>query len=225
MLTNNTKIIKNLTFHYRSDTCNEILFKEEYQRSRFFASEYRPRKDHIIMDIGAHIGVFSLLAAVKVKKGRVYSIEADEQNYHYLKINVELNRLSNINTYLLALSDYRGTGKLYFARESWAHTLCNPISENWKVVKTDTLANFITDNNINHVDYMKINVEGAEYSILLSTPNSIMKRIKHMLIEFHPSDRFNEYNLTRYLKLCGFTTKISRCLMENGKGWIEAKLK
>lgn len=218
------KIIGKLKLVYRSGTCDEVILKDEYQNSRFFAPEYRPRGEHIIVDIGAHIGVFSLLAAEKAMKGRVYSIEADEQNYHYLKTNVELNDLSNISTYLLALTNYRGTGKLYFANANRAHSLCEPVSENWNEVTTDTLANFIVDNSINHVDYMKINVEGAEYSILLSTPKSIMKRIRLMLIEFHPSDKHNEHDLKRYLEHCGFTMKINYCSVHKGKGWIIAKL-
>lgn len=223
-MNDNIKIIGNPKFFYRSGTCDEVILTDEYQKSRFFAPKYKPREDHIIIDIGAHIGVFSLLAAEKVKKGRVYSIEADEENYRWLKINVESNNLSNISTYLLALADYRGTGKLYSGNESWAHSLCKPISENYKIVTTDTLANFITDNNIHHVDYMKINVEGAEYSILLSTPKSIMKRIKLMFIEFHPSNDHNERDLTQYLEQCGFSTKTSYSATEKGKGWIIARL-
>lgn len=223
-MTDNFKVIGKLKFFFRSSTCDVVILKDDYQKSRFFAPQYKPREDHIIIDIGAHIGVFSLLAAEKAKKGRVYSIEADEENYRCLKINVESNNLSNISTYLLALTDYRGTGKLYSANESWAHSLYKPISENYKTVRTDTLANFITDNNIHHVDYMKINVEGAEYSILLNTPKSIMKRIKLMLIEFHPSDEYNEHDLIGYLGQCGFSTKTRYSAKEKGKGWIISRL-
>ena len=220
----NYKMIGNLKFYYRKCTCDEVILKEEYQTSRFFAPEYELQEDHIIMDIGSHIGVFSLLAAEKAKKGRVYSIEADEENYRILKKNVELNKLSNVSKYLLALTDYRGTGKLYSANESWAHTLCNHVSEYWKSVKTDTLANFMMDNKINHVDFMKINVEGSEYNILLNTPKYIIKRVQLIFIEFHPLNNQNEDNLKRYLEECGFSTKISCCATEKGKGWITARL-
>jgi len=225
IVTGDFKIFGKLKLFYRSGTCDEVILKDEYQNSRFFAPEYEACEDHIIIDIGAHIGIFSLLAAEKARRGIVYSIEADEENYRYLKINVESNNLSNIRTYLLALTDYRGIGKLYSASESWAHSLSKPISGNYKTVKTDTLANFITDNNIHRVDYMKINVEGAEYGILLSTPKSIMKRIKLMFIEFHPSDEHNEYDLIRYLEQCKFLIKTRYNAKEEGKGWITARLK
>lgn len=222
--TDHFKISGNLKIYYRKGTCDEVILEDEYQKSRFFVPEYEPMGDHIILDIGAHIGVFSILAASIVKKGRVYAIEADEQNYRFLKINVESNNLSNIDTYLLALTNYRGTGKLYEASSNWAHTLCKPVSKNWKTVTTDTLENFINGNNIHHVDYLKMNVEGAEYSILLSTPTTIMKRIKLMLIEFHPSRNRNERDLTLYLDQCGFLTKTDCSASEKGKGWIVAKL-
>jgi FkbM family methyltransferase len=218
------KFIGNLKIYYRKGTCDEVILKDEYQDSRFFIPEYEPKEDHIILDIGAHIGVFSLLAAEKAPKGKVYSIEADEENYRCLQTNIESNHLSNISAYLIALTDYRGTGKLYAAKESWAHSLCEPVSEVWKTVKTDTLANFMTENKIHHVDYMKINVEGAEYSILFSTPERAMKRIKLMLVEFHPSKNQNEHDLTRYLEQCGFSTKTNWSAEEKGKGWIVARL-
>lgn len=216
------KTIGKLKVYYRDGTCDEEILQEYYQQSRFFVPEYEPSEHDTVLDIGAHIGVFSILAAEKVKMGRVYSIEADERNYRFLRMNVESNNLSNVSTHLLALTDYRGTGKLYSASDSWGHTLCEPVSEDWEIVKTDTLTNFLVDNNIQHVDYMKVNVEGAEYSILLHTPISIMKRIELMLVEFHPSSKHNEKDLVGYLEQCGFSTRIIHDATE-GKGWIIAR--
>lgn len=221
--TGNIKIIGSLKYLYRSSTCDEVIFSDEYQNSRFFVPNYNPREDHIILDIGAHIGVFSLQMAKKVKKGTVYAIEADNQNYQYLKSNIELNNLLNVKAYLLALTDYRGTGKLFTASASWSHSLCQSASEEWNEVATDTLTNFVVDNNIDHVDFMKVNVEGAEYSIVLSTTKSSMSKIKLMLIEFHPSKQYDEHDLRDHLEACGFLVRIKYDEMETRKGWIIAK--
>ena len=194
-----------LKFFYRSGTCDEEIFTEAYRASKFFAPEYAPREDHTILDIGAHIGIFSLLAAEKLTQGRVFSIEANEENYSYLTKNVELNAFQNVSTYLLALTNYRGTGRLHLSDASWGHSLDETSAPNdWQSIKTDTLTNFMTDNHLNRVNYMKVNVEGAEYDILLSTPGEILRRIELMNIEFHPSKYHDDRELTQYLEQCGF---------------------
>jgi hypothetical protein len=63
---------------YRSRTTDEDVIAHSFDHDIFFTGvpEYRPAEDHTIIDVGAHIGIFSLLAASKVPRGKVYAIEA-----------------------------------------------------------------------------------------------------------------------------------------------------
>jgi tRNA1(Val) A37 N6-methylase TrmN6 len=55
--------------------------------------EYRLRPDHLVLDIGAHIGCFTLLAASKLTNGRLYSFELSAETYQLQEKNVRANNL------------------------------------------------------------------------------------------------------------------------------------
>src|SRR5438046_1462116 len=58
---------------YRAGTSDEEVLKASFEHDIFFTAvpEYRLAPDDTIIDVGAHIGTFSLLAASKVPNGRV----------------------------------------------------------------------------------------------------------------------------------------------------------
>ena len=61
---------------YRKGTADELVVKHSFSHDIFFSGvpEYRPAEDHVIIEVGAHIGTFSILAASKAKRGHVYAI-------------------------------------------------------------------------------------------------------------------------------------------------------
>lgn len=209
---------------YRPGTCDEVVLSDAYQQRRFFATGYVPQNNHIILDIGAHIGAFALAAAVKVPDGRVYAIEAAEDNFRYLRTNVELNAAHNISPYHLALTNYQGEAKLYAATENWAYTLAdtNTDTDTWRSVRADTLTHFLADNHIERVDYLKCNVEGAEYDIFLATPTDVLQRLKFILIEYHPAERYAVDDLVHHFRQSGFATRIRGEMNGGRKGWLES---
>lgn len=81
---------------------------------------YCPRNDDVVIDVGAHVGLFTLKVAKKVKK--VVAIEPHPLNYRFLIANITLNGLKNVIPLKLALSSYSGKAKLYL-RDSGTSTL------------------------------------------------------------------------------------------------------
>src|SRR3989338_3323566 len=73
-----------------------------------FIPEYVPKKDDVVIDVGAHIGIFALNASLIVPKGKVYAIEPCRSTYNLLRRNIKLNELENIVTFNFALSDKEG---------------------------------------------------------------------------------------------------------------------
>lgn len=72
----------------------------------FFADEYYPvrsRKDDVVLDVGANIGIFTLKVAKNVK--RVISVKPEPQNFSILSKNIAANYLSNVTLLNLAVSD------------------------------------------------------------------------------------------------------------------------
>jgi hypothetical protein len=75
---------------YRKGTADEAVLAHSSDYDIFFTGtpEYQPAEDHVIIDVGAHIGTFSLRAGSMVPKGKVYAIEPCEDSFTLLRINV-----------------------------------------------------------------------------------------------------------------------------------------
>ncbi|MFH1507838.1 MAG: FkbM family methyltransferase [Candidatus Omnitrophota bacterium] len=211
---------------YREGTADELVLGYSFDDDIFFSGvpEYSPRPKDTIIDIGAHIGTFSILAASRAMQGRVYAVEAGRENFEYLKKNIALNNLSNIFISNLALTDSKGTVRLYYPQDggTWGYTIAKEVSGEYEEVEADTLASFMKDNNILCCNFMKLNCEGAEYKIILSTPRQILQRIKILLVLYH-SDIVGEHSedaLIKHLKDSGFSITIRERTKE--RGWIIA---
>lgn len=91
---------------YRTGTVDQRVIKHSFDNDTIFTGvpEYQPSDNHVIIDIGAHIGTFSILASSKLKRGKVYAIEASQDSFNLLKINVALNQCNNVSIDLLQKS-------------------------------------------------------------------------------------------------------------------------
>ncbi|MGB2661788.1 MAG: FkbM family methyltransferase [Candidatus Omnitrophota bacterium] len=124
----------------------------------------------IVIDIGAHMGFYTLLFASLVGQGgKAYSFEPAKRNFIHLKENVAINDIYCVKLFQLALSNKEGIVPLYLhPTENTGHSLINNEKAGLSVeeVQTTTLDNFIEQENIKNIDLIKIDAEGAEYSIL-----------------------------------------------------------
>lgn len=193
---------------FRRGTSDEDVVRHSFEDDIFFSniSEYSPEPDHVILDVGAHIGTFSLLAATKVPRGRVYAVEACRESYHYLRINAALNRLDNIDASHLALSDREGSIRLYYNVGNWGHTTVRRLSGRGEDVPADTLENFFADKKIDRCHFVKFNCEGAEFPILLKAPGDLLGRIERMVVLYHRdlAPKFELSDLLKHLEDSGF---------------------
>jgi FkbM family methyltransferase len=159
------------------------------------------KEGDVIVDLGANLGYFTLLAAkLTGKKGRVYSFEPEPRNYNYLLKNIELNGYDNIVASQKAVSNKHGKVKLYICPYDSGHHTINqyggieaykhdPVYNNATVdfveVETVVLDDFLED--MEQVDVVKMDVEGAEM-LALSGMDGIIRRSRNlkMFIEFFP---------------------------------------
>jgi len=141
----------------------------------------------VILDLGANIGQYTILAAQRVgPNGSVHSFEPCTRMFEELKFNIMLNNLEKLCTLnKIAISDKQGTAFLstYKPGAEVYSSIGNHKRKEAKAlgheeVKTETIDNYRKVNNIKNVDFMKIDVEGAELLVLhgakqlLSRPNS-----------------------------------------------------
>ena len=157
------------------------------------------KKGMTVVDIGAHIGYYTLIAANLVgKKGKVYAFEPEQKNYSLLKKNIKINEYRNIVPVKKAVSSKTGTAKL-FLQTSALHTLICPQNNKQSIeIETVTLDNFIGENKIN---FIKIDAEGAEYMIFQGM-RKILENNEDLIIltEFYPALLKRYVEPKRYLE-------------------------
>lgn len=221
------ELFKDFEVAYRKGTADENVIAQAFTRDIFFSGvpEYQIADEHIIIDVGAHIGTFSLLASSKVRRGRVYAIEACEDSFNLLRINVALNNAANISVHHIAITDRKGTCRLYHDRRNWGHSIVSfPSirSKYYETVTSCTLKDFLERNEIDKCHFMKLNCEGAEFPILLSTPRSVLQRFNIILVLYHCDlwSSNTETDLLSHFQSSGFRTVVRN--QEERRGWIIA---
>ncbi|MBA7692614.1 hypothetical protein ES703_101181 [subsurface metagenome] len=120
----------------------------------------------IVIDIGAHAGMFTVKAAKLVgDKGLVIAIEPEPRNLAILQHNIESHSLTNVKIVSKAIFNEKTTVRLYLQDLSVHHSLSYR-SGNYIEVEADSLDNIVSELGLDHVDFVKIDVEGAELEIL-----------------------------------------------------------
>ncbi|MGB7913157.1 MAG: FkbM family methyltransferase [Desulfobaccales bacterium] len=146
----------------------------EYDKQSIFAESIA--EGSIVFDIGAHVGFYTLLSSVLVgPKGRVFAFEPIEGNLFYLKKHLHLNHITNVSVIEAAVSDHDGV--TYFARG--CHSSQGHISPKGNLlVKTVCLDELHFNRKVLTPDFIKIDVEGAEMSVLIGA--------RSILEHYHP---------------------------------------
>lgn len=176
----------------------------------------------IIVNVGAYCGEDTCLAAKHWPNCKVYALEPNPRAYSLLKRAVAGQKLDNVKTYNLALNNYNGTATLHLCYGPQANdlsyesmsSLLPPSAEmenTWKGSEIDVpcmkLDDWCQENQIDHIDILKLELEGAELQVLESSPN-ILKNVKMIWLQtfFHPfrKDMTFYFNLKDYLLRSNF---------------------
>lgn len=143
-----------------------------------------------VVDIGANIGAFSLLAA-RTPGTRVYAYEPVAETFAQLRANVERNQLSDrVHVDSLAVAGERGERRIAISPHgSPFATLYGGEDANSQPVRAVTLEDVFSDNAIERCDTLKLDCEGAEFEILYAAPADVLARIGTIRLEYHEQDR------------------------------------
>lgn len=136
----------------------DVFVRDEYQFNKLSIDEHG-----IVVDIGAHIGSYSLRIAELVPYGQVYSFEPNRDNFRILKKNVRLNQLDNITLHNSAVWSQDTRLSLYLNESnSAAHSVVRQPSVRSKLVKAVALETILTRIRSNTIELIKMDCEGAE---------------------------------------------------------------
>jgi FkbM family methyltransferase len=168
------------------------MVRDRYEpgTTRLFQDMVKPGM--VVIDIGAHVGYFTLLAAKNAgPTGKVYSFEPEPNNYDLLIKNIEINEYANIAATKMAVSDHTGSSELFLtALDSGRHSMFHhDLPEHGSTaVETTTLDSFLESEGWPQIDLMKIDVEGAEATVLDGITRLIERSTGlKMIVEFNPA--------------------------------------
>jgi FkbM family methyltransferase len=175
---------------------------------------FEPKSSDIVVDAGAHVGVYSLKAAKQVgTNGRVIAIEPADENYKLLLKNIAINKARNIIPCKVGLYSSEGRAKFYIKESSMPHSLFKKLEES-PITKVDeinitTLDSLLQKLGICHVNILKINVEGAEFDVLKGARNFLAEmRISKIVITTHPPHEQTSKIIVRYLATFNYRVKV-----------------
>jgi FkbM family methyltransferase len=166
---------------------------------------FLPKQGDIVVDIGAHMGRYTIIGSKRVgTQGKVVAIEAHPGNFEMLNRNIKLNQLTNVIPLNYAVYSKETKIKLYLPDEESGYTMHHSIMSNYVFTKykdktedkfvevsANTLDYFLQLEGITDVNWIKIDVEGAEFEVLKGAHNvlSNSKNIS-LLIEVHGKDTY-----------------------------------
>lgn len=147
---------------------------------------FNPRKGDVVFDVGAHIGLYTLIAAQKVGEGGlVVAFEPDRENFRLLMKNVRNNHFAGtVRLFQAALGNYEGQ-KMFFPNADPLISSFKPNlnSRQPKPVAVTTLDNVVAKFKIHHIDWIKIDVEGAEVDVLKGGNKTFADAAQNVIIE------------------------------------------
>ena len=191
-------------FDFDASTLEEVFYKDIYER------EYKIKPGDVVLDVGAHIGSFTLKAAKEVgAEGRVVSFEPSSENFKLLTLNVGSNHYTNAKVFNVAVGSEPGTAKLHLGNRRGTNSLLSDASEEQiGIEKVDirTLDSVADELKLNKVNFMKIDVEGFELEVLKGARNILSSSHPSIAMETHDFGP-SEEEIGKYLSDFGYTVK------------------
>lgn len=191
-------ITKNYTF---GDTSLKLSHQHTEHTVRLIQQEYHSNyhkllsidfeDNDVVLDIGANLGILSILLAKKFPNIKIYAFEASTINYHHLVENLHNNDITNVIPFNNAVWGVSGDvieiptsptnsggSSIYYKDEFKSKYPIN-------VVETISLLDILTRNKIDTVKLLKIDIEGAEYEVFKSFGRENFNLIENLSIEYH----------------------------------------
>ncbi len=198
---------------------DRAVIKGVWLNKVYFLWEDDIQDGSVVIDLGAHIGAFSLFAASRARDVKVYAFEPFPQNFSILKQNIGMNKFKdNIKPFELAVSSHKREIQFFVHPTSTVgHTTIENIAslreseiENREqiIVNAIPLEEIFALNDIESCSLLKMDIEGAEYPVLYNAPKNLFKKIERIYLEYEDIESVNGYNhwcLKKFLKDNGFS--------------------
>lgn len=177
-------------FYIRNNTSDVYVYSEIIESLEYnFIASQEPK---VIIDAGGNIGLTAIYFARKYPSAKIISIEPEENNFKLLKENTK--NYDNIIPLQLAL--WYKVGEIILldtGLDNWGfmtedsanyHKINTPMIQKKHTVKTITIEGLLNDYNIDMIDILKLDIEGAEKEIF-ENHDLWIDRVRSIIVELH----------------------------------------
>lgn len=222
---------KNPNMSKHDQDATQRLYDEIWKGGEYLIHDACICKGDTVVDMGSHIGIFSILAACHGAE-RVICIEPFDDNFFYLQKNCRKynqkgkNVLEPIQAFVYGNDkqpriiqqtiNHEGTQRKMVHDLSFpgASIMLQQKGQNMFMNLQDVFERF----QLQKIDFLKIDIEGKEHDLLIHAHENLLKRIKQMVVEFHihsilenkMDDFANFLWIMNKLSHCGFSLKLDR---------------
>ncbi|MCM8800643.1 MAG: FkbM family methyltransferase [Candidatus Omnitrophica bacterium] len=199
------EIDKITKFFIRKRFISDWQILRESFRDNQYSLIYPYLKDSFVLDIGAYIGDTAVLFCNKGAR-KVYAYEPHPLFFEVCKKNIDLNNLNNsIEVFNFGVGDKEGIVEIkedsfYGPGGTFGYKQTNQA----KTISLRIVSFFKLIENMERIDILKMDCEGAEFPAIFSCPTETLKKIKIILIEYHKDPA----PLIEHLNNSGFKVKI-----------------
>jgi FkbM family methyltransferase len=185
----------------------EIWFK------RLYTCSFVGHAPRVVVDIGANIGLFSLLARQLWPNSIIHAYEPEPQNFALLQSNMFsqgcTEQLTNLHPHSTALGETKGELSFYIKKASGWHSIYPGDSiEAPVIVSAIDLPNLVNDIG-GRIDFLKIDCEGCEWTTLLRHNELLKNSVGYIAMEYHEVGQHAVSELTQALSVIGFSTTVT----------------
>lgn len=186
------------------------------------------REGWMVVDIGAGVGDFSILAAYSHPETQVFAYEPFPGSFKLLERNLIQNDLDNISAHQQAVWGQSGNLTLDLSGGEPLQ-LTSRKKEFWDgqkqvlSVQALTLQEILKFHSIERVDLLKLDCEGAEYSILMEAPIDVLERIDRIIMEVHDQGADRDHQvLSAFLQASGYRVNWHPNIVHGDIGYLFA---
>lgn len=199
---------------------NMVDYMSLISREEIILKKFNPLIGNVVLDIGANLGRYTVIAAKKVQnKGKVISIEANPSIFGLLNENIKLNELTNVIPLNYAVFSEKTkikffvntdlTNNQYGTLNPEIGNFGNKGLEQFVYIDANTVDSILSENSIQsqEVKWMKIDVEGAEFEVLKGS-KELLSNAKDLtiIVEIHNLSNGNTYydEIKNFLEQYGY---------------------
>jgi FkbM family methyltransferase len=198
------------TIFFENSEEYHVLKNEVFTQGAYYFETENPRPR--IIDAGAHIGLSTLYFKKLFPAAHIMAIEPNPQVLPILEKNIWQNNINDVDVFAVALAEEQGEMEFYFDssvdqwlstasfhKGAWTETQVSDVM----MVPTRPLTDFLEEK----VDFLKMDIEGAEERVLVTAGTQLVQ-VQHMMVEFHPLPEQSLPRLCKHLEDLHFRLKL-----------------